>query len=49
MLRDRKTSVSYVQRQLRIGYNRAANIVERMEREGIITEVGHLGKREIVD
>ncbi|SBO29887.1 FtsK/SpoIIIE family DNA translocase [Anaplasma phagocytophilum] len=49
VLRDRKTSVSYVQRQLRIGYNRAANIVERMEREGIITEVGHLGKREIVD
>ena len=48
VLRDRKTSVSYVQRQLRIGYNRAANLVERMEREGIITAAGSLGKREIV-
>lgn len=48
VLRDRKTSVSYVQRQLRIGYNRAANLVERMEREGIITPAGHMGKREIV-
>ena len=48
VLRDRKTSVSYVQRQLRIGYNRAANLVERMEKEGIITPAGHMGKREIV-
>ncbi|MGN7679078.1 MAG: DNA translocase FtsK, partial [Anaplasma sp.] len=48
VLRDRKTSISYVQRQLRIGYNRAANLVERMEREGIITS-GQLGKREIVE
>ncbi|ACM49115.1 cell division protein (ftsK) [Anaplasma marginale str. Florida] len=48
VLRDRKTSISYVQRQLRIGYNRAANLVERMEREGVITS-GQLGKREIVE
>ncbi|MCU7611375.1 FtsK/SpoIIIE family DNA translocase [Anaplasma capra] len=45
VLRDRKTSISYVQRQLRIGYNRAANLIERMEREGVITQ----GKREIVE
>ncbi|MDB1135050.1 DNA translocase FtsK [Candidatus Anaplasma sp. TIGMIC] len=49
VLRDKKASVSYVQRQLRIGYNRAANLVERMEREGVITSAGHLGKREVVN
>ncbi|MCE3255063.1 MAG: translocase FtsK [Rickettsiaceae bacterium] len=47
--RDRKPSISYVQRQLRIGYNRAAILIERMEQEGIITEPNVAGKREIVE
>ena len=47
VMRDRKASISYIQRQLRIGYNRAANLVERMERDGIIG-VASTGKREIL-
>ena len=45
---DRKCSTSYIQRRLSIGYNRAANIVERMEAEGMISEAGAGGKREIL-
>jgi S-DNA-T family DNA segregation ATPase FtsK/SpoIIIE len=45
--RDRKCSTSYIQRCLRIGYNRAAILVERMEKEGVISEPNHSGKREI--
>ena len=45
---DKKTSISYVQRRLRIGYNRAALLIERMEDEGIITPPDHTGKRNIV-
>ncbi len=47
--RDKKTSTSYIQRQLRIGYNRAANIVERMERENILTEPDISGRRSIIE
>ncbi|RZB12902.1 DNA translocase FtsK [Ehrlichia minasensis] len=47
VMRDRRTSVSYIQRQLRIGYNRAANLVERMERDGVIG-IANTGKREIL-
>ncbi|AHX03931.1 ftsK/SpoIIIE family protein [Ehrlichia chaffeensis str. Heartland] len=47
VIRDRRTSISYIQRQLRIGYNRAANLVERMERDGVIG-VASAGKREIL-
>ncbi len=45
--RDRKASTSYIQRKLSIGYNRAANLVERMEDEGMIGPSGPGGKREI--
>ena len=45
--RDRKASTSYVQRKLSIGYNRAANLIERMEAEGMIGPSGAGGKREI--
>jgi S-DNA-T family DNA segregation ATPase FtsK/SpoIIIE len=48
VLRDRKASTSYVQRRLQIGYNRAASIIERMEKEGIVGPANHAGKREIL-
>ncbi|MGH6865923.1 MAG: DNA translocase FtsK 4TM domain-containing protein [Methyloceanibacter sp.] len=48
VLRDRKASTSYVQRRLGIGYNRAATVVERMEKEGLIGPANHAGKREIL-
>lgn len=44
---DRKASTSYIQRRLSIGYNRAANLIEQMEREGMIGPSGPGGKREI--
>ncbi|MBV8061089.1 MAG: DNA translocase FtsK 4TM domain-containing protein [Alphaproteobacteria bacterium] len=47
VLRERKASTSYVQRQLQIGYNKAANLIERMEREGIIGPANAMGKREV--
>lgn len=47
--RDKKTSISYVQRQLRIGYNRAAIIIERMEQEGVLTTPNISGKRELIE
>ena len=47
--RDKKPSISYVQRQLRIGYNRAAILIEKMEQDGIITEPNIAGKREIIE
>lgn len=45
--RDRKVSTSYIQRKLSIGYNRAADLIERMEGEGMISAAGSGGKREI--
>lgn len=48
VLRDKKVSTSYVQRQLRIGYNRAADLIDRMEAEGIISKPNIAGKREIL-
>jgi S-DNA-T family DNA segregation ATPase FtsK/SpoIIIE len=48
VLRDRKASTSYLQRRLGIGYNRAADLVERMECEGLIGPANNVGKREIL-
>ena len=46
---EKKASTSYIQRCLRIGYNRAATIIERMEKEGIVTKANHVGKREVIE
>lgn len=45
---DKKASTSYVQRRLRIGYNRAASIIDRMEQEGIVSPADHVGRREVL-
>jgi len=46
--RDRKASTSYIQRCLKIGYNRAASIIEQMERQGVVSAANHVGKREVL-
>ncbi|MEX1147244.1 MAG: DNA translocase FtsK 4TM domain-containing protein [Sphingomonadales bacterium] len=46
--RDKKASTSYIQRQLQIGYNRAANLIDRMEQDGVIGPANHVGKREVL-
>jgi S-DNA-T family DNA segregation ATPase FtsK/SpoIIIE len=46
--KDKKASISYLQRQLRIGYNKSASLIERMEHEGIISPVSNTGKRDIL-
>ncbi len=48
VLRDGKASTSYIQRRLGVGYNKAASIIERMEKEGIVGPANHAGKREIL-
>ncbi len=48
VLRDKKASTSYIQRRLAIGYNRAASLIERMEKEGLVGPANHAGKREIL-
>ena len=48
VLRDKKSSVSYVQRRLAVGYNKAASLIERMEKEGVLGPANHTGKREIL-
>jgi S-DNA-T family DNA segregation ATPase FtsK/SpoIIIE len=48
VLRDKKCSTSYIQRRLSIGYNRAASLVERMEKEGLVGPANHVGKRSII-
>jgi S-DNA-T family DNA segregation ATPase FtsK/SpoIIIE len=49
VMRDKKCSTSYIQRRLSIGYNRAASLVERMEKDGLVGPANHVGKREILD
>jgi S-DNA-T family DNA segregation ATPase FtsK/SpoIIIE len=46
--RDRKASTSYLQRRLSIGYNRAADLIERMEREGLVSPADSVGRRRIL-
>ena len=48
VVRDKRPTTSYVQRVLRVGYNRAASMIERMEREGVISAADHSGKRQIL-
>lgn len=48
VLRDHKASVSYLQRRLSIGYNRAADLIERMEADGVVSPANGMGKREIL-
>ncbi len=48
VLRDRKVSTSYIQRRLSVGYNKAASLVERMEKEGVVSAPNHAGKRDIL-
>ena len=48
VLRDKKCSTSYIQRRLSVGYNKAASLVEQMEREGVVSAPSHSGKREIL-
>ena len=45
---ERKASTSFLQRKLQIGYNRAARIMEMMEKEGVVGQANHVGKREIL-
>ncbi len=46
--REGKASTSFIQRHLAIGYNRAAKLIEQMEKEGIVTAANHVGKREVL-
>ena len=48
VIREQKASTSFVQRHLKIGYNRAATIIEEMEKAGIISQANHVGKREVL-
>ena len=45
---EKKASVSFLQRKLQIGYNRSARIMEIMEKEGVVGQANHVGKREIL-
>jgi len=46
--REGKASTSFIQRHLQIGYNRAATLIEKMEKEGVISSANHVGKREVL-
>ncbi len=46
--REGKASTSFIQRHLQIGYNRAAKLIEQMEKEGVVSSANHVGKREVL-
>ena len=46
--RERKASTSFIQRHLQIGYNRAARIIEQMEKQGVVSTANHVGRREVL-
>jgi S-DNA-T family DNA segregation ATPase FtsK/SpoIIIE len=48
VIQDGKASTSYLQRRLKLGYNRAARMIDRMEEEGIVGPANHVGKREVL-
>jgi S-DNA-T family DNA segregation ATPase FtsK/SpoIIIE len=48
VIREQKASTSFVQRHLKIGYNRAATLIEEMESAGIISSANHVGKRDVL-
>jgi len=48
VLKDRKASISYVQRKLRIGYNRSARLLEDMEKAGLVSSLTTSGQREVL-
>jgi len=48
VIRDGRASTSYVQRRLKVGYNKAASLIERLEEEGVISAPNHAGKREVL-
>jgi S-DNA-T family DNA segregation ATPase FtsK/SpoIIIE len=48
IVRERKASTSFIQRYFKIGYNRAATIIEKMEENNIISKPGRAGKREVL-
>ena len=45
---SQKASTSYIQRQLRIGYNNAARLIERMEKDGLVSQADHVGRRDVL-
>ncbi|MFR8440163.1 MAG: DNA translocase FtsK [Campylobacter sp.] len=47
-MEEEKTSISYLQRRLRIGYNRAATIIEQLEQTGVLSEINAKGQRDII-
>ena len=49
IINDKKTSISYLQRKLQIGYNRSANIIEQLEAMGVLSEPNAKGNREILE
>jgi DNA segregation ATPase FtsK/SpoIIIE, S-DNA-T family len=46
--REQKASTSFIQRHLRIGYNRAATLIEQLENDGVVSQANHVGKREVL-